>query len=170
MKISVKRTGMILTITMMVLGISVYAYYFAYGRTAMVFDVCQAKEYLWRARACGDLEEIAGYMSKALKALEHRSGNPNWLWHFPDTDFDMIKHDIEANIKMALNVSKTEPMGSYGYQRAVDNLQEICVELNEHLDCAIDWLTDYHPLTITLNVLCWTLFAVGVVMWSREEW
>jgi len=57
MKISVKRTGMILTITMMVLGISVYAYYFTYGRTAMALDVCQAKEYLWRARACGDLKE-----------------------------------------------------------------------------------------------------------------
>jgi hypothetical protein len=163
------RVGLALTIIMMVIGGSVYAYYFAYGRTAMVYDVCQAKEYLWRARSCGNLEDIAAYMGKALKAIEGRSGNPNWLWHLPDTDFDLIKHDIQANMQVALNVSKTEPMGSYGYQRAVDNMQEICVELNEHLDCTIVWLTNLAPSTIILNVIGWAIFIAGIIMMATAE-
>ena len=142
-----------------VLGIVVYGYYFAYGRNSMVLDILQAKEYLWRARASIDLDEMADYMNKARTALASRIGNPNWLFHLPDTDFDLIKHDIDRNVQAAANISATETIGSYGYQRAVNNIQEVCVELNDHLDGTITWSTDRHPTTLLLNAIAWTIFA-----------
>jgi hypothetical protein len=146
-----------------ILGIAVYGYYFAYGRNSMVLDILQAKEYLWRARASINLVEMADYMGKAETALGDRTGNPNWLFHLPDTDFDLIKHDLEKNIEAALNISMTEDVGSYGYQRAVNNLEEVCVELNSHLDAAIDWSTNLLPTTILLNTVAWIIFAVVIV-------
>jgi hypothetical protein len=142
-----------------VLGITVYGYYFAYGRNSMVLDVLQAKEYLWRARASINLDEMADYMSEAKTAIADRTGNPNWLFHLPDTDFDLIKHDLDKNIQAATNISATEDIGSYGYQRAVNNIEEVCVELNTHLDGAITWLTDWNPTTLLLNVIVWAIFA-----------
>jgi len=142
-----------------VLGIVVYAYYFAYGRNSMVLDVLQAKEYLWRARASINLDGMADYMSKAKTAIVNRTGNPNWLFHLPDTDFDLIKHDIDENIQAAMNISATESMGSYGYQRAVNNIEEVSIELNMHLDGAIVWSTDWHPITLVLNAIAWSIFA-----------
>lgn len=146
-----------------ILGIAVYGYYFAYGRNSMVLDIMQAREYLWRARASINLVEMADYMNKAKTGLSDRTGNPNWLFHLPDTDFDLIKHDLDTNIQAALNISVTESVGSYGYQRAVNNLEEVCVELNSHLDIAIDWSTNLHPTTILLNAAGWTIFIVLVV-------
>jgi len=153
-----------------VAGCSVYGYYFIYGKTAIVLDVYQAKEFLWRARASADLKQIADYMNKSLNALKNREGNPNWLWHLPDTDFGLIKKDLEKNVAMALNVSQTEEKGSYGYQRTIDNMQEICIELNEHLDCAIQWMTDFHPTTLTLNLIGWGLMIIIGVKWLWRKW
>jgi hypothetical protein len=146
-----------------VFGIAIYAYYFAYGRNSMTLDILQAKEYLWRARASIDLDEMADYMNKAKSAIANRTGNPNWLFHLPDTDFDLIKHDLEINIQTALNISATETVGSYGYQRAVNNLEEVSIELNDHLDASIGWSTDMSPTTIILNAAAWAVFAAIVV-------
>jgi len=153
----------------MIFGGCVYVYYFIYGRTALVLDIAYAKEYLWRARASIDLEEQARYMGESLKALEGRRGNPNWLWHLPDTDFDLIKRDLQRNIDMALNISKTESKGSYGYQRAIDNVEEVCVELNEHLDISIRWCTDFQPHVIIQNIIGWAVLIVVLflaLVWS----
>ena len=150
----------LLIIILSAAGVIVYTHYFLFGRTAMVLDIRQAQEYLWRARASDNLEEIANYMNHALEALHNREGNPNWLWHLPDTDFNLIKHDLEKNIAMALNVSNHESPGSYGYQRCVDNMQEICIELNEHLDEAIRWSTDLNLFNIILNVICWAIYLI----------
>jgi len=129
----------------------------------MVIDILQAKEYLWRARASINLVEMADYMDKAKTALAARTGNPNWLYHLPDTDFDLIKHDIQKNIEVALNISASEPFGAYGYQRAVDNVQEVCVELNSHLDAAITWCTDRLISTLLLNAVAWTVLIALIV-------
>jgi len=153
------RVALSVLIIIGVLGIVVYGYYFAYGRSSMVLDVLQAKEYLWRARASINLDEMADYMSEAGTAIADRTGNPNWLFHLPDTDFDLIKHDLDKNIQAAIDISATESIGSYGYQRAVNNIEEVCVELNTHLDGAITWLTDWSPTTLLLNAIAWTVFA-----------
>lgn len=144
-------------------GIAVYGYYFAYGRNSMVVDIMQAKEYLWRARASINLDQMADYMSRAETAIADRTGNPNWLFHLPDTDFDLIKHDLDKNIQTALNISATETPGSDGYQRTVNNLEEVSIELNDHLDAAIRWSTDLNPTTIVLNATAWTVLAAILI-------
>lgn len=146
-----------------VLGIGVYTYYLAYGRNFMTLDILQAKEYLWRSRASIDLDEMADYMTRARTAINDRTGNPNWLYHLPDTDFDLIKHDLEVNIETANNISETETPGSYGYQRAVTNLEEVSIELNDHLNLAIQWSTDLTPTTIGLNLIAWTIFIAIII-------
>jgi len=160
-----KDVALLLAIILAVVGIIVYAHYYLYGRTAMAADIVRAKEYLWRARSTVDLEIQADYMQKSLEALKDRTGNPNWLYGFPDTDFSLIKNDLQTNINMAREVAKNETKGSYGYQRAIDNMQEACVELNEHLDAAIGWCTDFLPFNIILNVICWIVFIILVVIY-----
>jgi hypothetical protein len=147
-----------------IFGAAMYGYYFLYGRTAMVLDIINAKEYLWRARSSIDLEQQANYIEKALESLKGRAGNPNWLWRLPDTDFDLIKNDLAKNIAAAREIAKTETKGSYGYQRAIDNIQEVCIELNEHLDIAIKWCTDYSPSTIIFNIIGWAIL-IGLLIY-----
>ena len=150
-----------------VFGLVVGTYSLAYGFYAVTADIQTAQNYLWRARSCDNLEDIAWYMQKALKALENRHGNPDWLYHLPDTDFDLIKRDLERNIQIALNISKTAEPSSYGYQRTVDNIQEIIVELNEHLDECVAWLTYNSPCTIILVVI---YCAVLIALLVAHEW
>jgi hypothetical protein len=66
----------------------------------------------------------------------------------------------------ALKVAATTAIGSFGYQQAVQNLQETIIEIASHLSLTYKWFTTTLPiveLTIAFVVL---LFAMGIRMAS----
>lgn len=70
-----------------------------------------------------------------------------------DTDFDMIKSTLEQSISNTREIAQTEDKGSYGYQRAIDNIEEMIIELAGHLSLTARWIADYTPFNIMLLVI-----------------
>lgn len=64
--------------------IGLLAHYYTVGRISAVYDISITENYLWRARASLDLDEMADYMQLAYDKLEHRTGNPCWWFPTPD--------------------------------------------------------------------------------------
>ena len=154
----------VLFIVLGIMGAAVYIYHVSYGAKAITLDIHTAKEYLWRARSAVDLDKQADYMQEALESLDNRHGNPNWIWHLPDTDFELIKSDLQTNIDASREIASNETKGSYGYQRAIDNIEEICIELNEHLDVTINWSASYTPVNVVLNIVLWIVWLLAGII------
>ena len=103
------------------------------------YPVKQAIEWNWRARATNNLLDMSTNLNRSLVLLEPFRGNPVWWFPTPDTDFDQIKLNIQETRNTAVVVASTEAIGSFGYQQAVQNLQETIIEINEHLDLTLWW-------------------------------
>lgn len=103
------------------------------------YPLRQAIEWNWRARATNNLVDMAGNLNRSIALLEPYHGNPSWIFPTPDTDLDQIRLNIMESRDTALAVAASESIGSFGYQQAVQNLQETIVEINEHIELSKGW-------------------------------
>lgn len=103
------------------------------------YPLRQAIEWNWRARATNNLMDMATNLNRSIALLEPYHGNPSWIFPTADTDLDQIRLNIIESRDTALAVAGNESIGSFGYQQAVQNLQETIVEINEHLALAKGW-------------------------------
>jgi hypothetical protein len=118
----------------------------------------QAKEWMWRARATNDLNDMAKYLQKAETLLQDYHGNPAWLYPTPDTDFDLIRTNINESIMNCYKWS-TNATGDMAYQQAVHNLQETIVEVAEHLDSALGQMGG-NPGMNPMGYLLWISMSI----------
>lgn len=102
------------------------------------YTINTAENWLWRARATNDLEDMAKYMKQALFVLDRFEGNPSWFYPTPDSDWTLIKQNIKENIKSAESLSHQDP-NSFAVQQMVHNLQETIIEIVDHLKGAGWW-------------------------------
>lgn len=152
--------GFLCLIGLLLVGGVLGVHWMFVGKPGAVYDINKAQEWLWKARASTDLEVMADYMEKGLLEIEHRHGNPSWWFPTVSSDFDVIKAVIQENIDSAREVASIEEKGSYGYQRAIDNIEEATIEVNEHLDTTTIWLSDWTQDKLLLL----TLWAVMVLI------
>jgi len=126
------------------------------------YPVRQAIEWNWRARATNNLIDMASNLNRSYAILGPYHGNPSWWFPTPDTDFDQIKANIRESRETALAVAANESIGSFGYQQAVQNLQETIVEINEHLELAKGWFVRTQAAAgLALLYVLLTLVAAG---------
>ena len=156
-------------ITLIAAGIILSTYTLVYAFPKSVYDIQKAQEWLWKARASTDLNKMAEYIQKGLAEIDHRQGNPCWYFPTAETDFGVIKNVLEENINSAQDVAAKESRGSYGYQRAIDNIEEAIIETNEHLEATQDWLTILSKTTISALIIWFVLFIVVIVLIWRIE-
>ena len=100
------------------------------------YPLRQAIEWNWRARATNNLVDMATNLNRSIALLVPFQGNPAWVFPTPDTDMDQIRLNLIESRDTALAVAATETIGSFGYQQAVQNLQETIIEINDHLALA----------------------------------
>ena len=150
-------------ITLIATGIILPIYTGFYSFPKTVYDIQKAQEWLWKARASTDLNQMAEYLQKGLDEIKHRQGNPCWYFPTAETDFTIIKNVLEENINSARDVAAKESRGSYGYQRAIDNIEEAIIETNEHLESTKNWLTILSKTTI-IGVIVWLGLFISVVL------
>ena len=139
-------------------GVGIYSYFIGFPSAS--YDVRKAKQWLWKARASTDLEVMADYIQKGLNEIEDRHGNPCWWYATAETDFDVIKSVLQENINSAREIAATEEKGSYGYQRAIDNIEEAVIEVNMHLSATMDWIT----WKSVLSVFCFVIWCIVLVV------
>jgi len=168
MKEEIGKILLYLTGVLLVIGLIGIVHALTFGFIAPVYDIRKSKEWLWKARASTDLNVMADYMDKALDEIKDRHGNPCWFFRTIETDFEIIKTILQQNIMAAREIALTEPKGSYGYQRAIDNIQEVIIEINEHLSICMDWLTIFSIPSI-VQLILWivitTTFCI-IGLWS----
>lgn len=136
------------------------------------YDGIQAKEWLWRARATNDLNDMAKYLIKSEEILQDYHGNPGWPYPTPDTDFDFIRTNINETIMNCYKWSGNTT-SDYAYQQAVHNLQETIVEIAEHLDNAVGQMGSnpgINPLGYVVWNLLWAFPLITWLGWWRLEW
>lgn len=126
------------------------------------YPIKQAIEWNWRARATNNLVDMASYLNRSLSILEAFHGNPAWWFPTPDTDLDQIRLNIRESRDTALAVATNESIGSFGYQQAVQNLQETVVEINEHLELAKGWFVKTQA-ALVLGLLYLFLPLAGLI-------
>jgi hypothetical protein len=119
------------------------------------YDCKKAENWVWRARATNDLTDMAKYTSRALEELGELSGNPSWWFPAPDTDYDLIKSNMEEVIRNCAVINVT--MDTMAYQQAVNNLQETLAEIADHIHIARDWVV-------------WNLFNVIILILMCVVW
>lgn len=103
------------------------------------YPLRQAIEWNWRARATNNLVDMATNLNRSISLLEPYHGNPAWIFPTPDTDLDQIRLNLVESRDTALAVAASESIGSFGYQQAVQNLQETIVEINGHIELSKGW-------------------------------
>ena len=114
------------------------------------------KEWLWRARATNDLDDMSNYLEKSLEYLDRYEGNPSWFYPTPDTDYNYIKTNIREVIENCNQWKGTQD--NFAYQQAVGNLQETIVEIAEHVSLANGWLT-------SPSIWYWVLWTLWLWIW-----
>lgn len=160
------RVMVIGLVCMVFLG--VYATVYVFPST--VYDIYKAQQWLMKARASTDLDVIANYITNALAEIQNRQGNPSWWFPTAKTDFGIIKAVLQENINSSREVAQTEAKGSYGYQRAIGNIEEIIIETNNHLGSAIKWLTTASLTTIFWLVTLPTITVIACYIWGWGHW
>jgi hypothetical protein len=133
----------------------------------VTYQADQGKEWLWRARATNDLNDMARYLQEAENKLGQFHGNPSWWFPKPDTDYDLINTNIKEVIHNAQSFNATN-QSSFSYQQAVQNLQETIVEIVSHVDGANWWLQNPVELIIiyTLWTWLWAIFLLIAMVTS----
>jgi hypothetical protein len=127
----------------------------------VTYQADQGKEWLWRARATNDLEDMAKYLKIAEEKLEPYHGNPVWWYPKPDSDYDFIKTNIQEVIENAESFNTTA-QNDFSYQQAVQNLQETIIEIVDHVEIANGWL-QWPPISAfiyTLWIWLWLPFLL----------
>jgi hypothetical protein len=158
-------------ITWILLAIAIPCGWFVhYGNTA--YDIDQAQDWVWRARATNDLLDMAKYLNESLVLLEPFDGNPNWWYPRPDTDFELIKTNIRECVANCITFSALE--NEMAYQQAVNNLQETEMEIASHLAIAGSWTVNTPFFTVWFYFgLCagvvW-MPAVLLLLYDRMGW
>lgn len=134
------------------------------------YPIRQAIEWNWRARATNNLLDMATNLNRSIALLEPYHGNPAWIFPTADTDLDQIRLNIIESRDTALAVAASESIGSFGYQQAVQNLQETIVEINEHLDLAKGWFVRTPAaVVLALAYSVFTLFGAGYALAARAK-
>ena len=157
--------GILLGIAIMATVILVFAEFTAYSGTA--YEIDQSKEWLWRARATNDLNDMANYLTKAEQLLMNKHGNPAWFYPKPDTDLDLIRtniHEVIGNCKTFANTTDT-----MAYQQAVHNLQETIIEITDHLEATVGWTWCWSPGMILGEFIVIFLWVLTVLFYLVEE-
>lgn len=132
------------------------------------YPLRQAIEWNWRARATNNLIDMARYLNESIEILGRFHGNPAWSFPTPDTDLDSIRTNIVESRDTALAVAASESIGSFGYQQAVQNLQETIVEINEHLAIAKGWFVRSQvAVVLAIAYVALSLLAVLVTAGVR---
>lgn len=129
-----------------------------------VYDADIAKEWLWRARSTNSLDDMEVYLEKSLNGLEQYSGNPCWWYPKPDTNYDMIKLNIQETINNCNEWKETLTGYDFAYQQAVSNLQETIIEIAEHLDIANGWLCTPSLLHVILYLSPMWLLIISMII------
>jgi hypothetical protein len=165
MRIYLKVALFVLGIGLVIGGI---AYPFANYSASGAYQVDQAQQWLWRARATNDLYDMEFYLNKTYQGLIPFTGNPCWIFPKPDTDFDQIKMNIQECAASAHAVRLNTTVGSFGYQQAVSNLQETLSEIADHLSSASDWLQHTAAFWI-LEVSFWVFAIIFIAVGAFAE-
>lgn len=121
------------------------------------YDTAKATDWVWRARATNDLNDMANNLNKAYDIIKDMEGNPVWLWPTPWTDIEQIKLNLQECIKNCETYSNlTDQMA---YQQAVHNLQETLVEIADHLGAVSSWQywTPFNTFVITFWWWFWII-------------
>lgn len=161
----VRASGIVLLIGLLFLSVAIIGSISI--ATGQKYQAEIGREWLWRARATTDLADMAKYLNKSLDQLAPFNGNPCWWFAKPDTDFDLIKGNIIEVRDNAIEWSNLTG-GSLAYQQAVQNLQEVIIEIVEHLDGAIEWVGK--PVWITAVWILVPIFIViGVAIFSSWD-
>lgn len=127
------------------------------------YSVSQAENWVWRARATNDLDDMANYTQKALNILEPYNGNPKWYFATPDTNYDYIKDNLREVIRNCESINATAD--DMAYQQAVSNMQETLVEIADHVNSTVYWeyATPWFAIWLVLVSFWWipVLFLWG---------
>lgn len=126
-----------------------------------VYPADTAMEWLWRARATNDLGNMDTYLQKSLDGLQNYHGNPAMIFPTPDTNYDLIKDNINETIATAKKIANATDVGSMAHQQAVQNLQETVKEIADHLSNADSAL----GINIGINPLGWALMFMACFAW-----
>uniref|UniRef100_A0A6M3K1C4 Putative glycosyltransferase n=1 Tax=viral metagenome TaxID=1070528 RepID=A0A6M3K1C4_9ZZZZ len=136
---------------------------FAVTYPSTIYDINKANGWLKQARSSTDIPEMTRYMELALTEIDGRTGNPAWIWATSQTNFDVIKEVIQTNIEASLDVAETEPRSSYGYQRAIDNLEEAIIDIQTNFNTALNWLTII-SLGSIIQLAVWLIASTIVII------
>jgi len=161
----VRASGIALVIGILLLGVAIAGSISI--ATGPKYQAEIGREWLWRARATTDLLDMSKYLNKSLDQLAQFHGNPSWWFAKPDTDFDLIKGNIEEVRNNAVLWSNLTG-GSLAYQQAVQNLQEVIIEIVEHLDGAIDWIGKPAWLT-AVWILALIFLMIGFLVFYMKD-
>lgn len=151
--------------------IIVIVHFFALGRIQSVMPELKAMEYLGLCKGTTDLATSRGYLQQGLETIQMRTGNPNWLWGFPATDYVNIKQMMISDITMINEVLKTETPSSYAYQRAVENILRSVSDIQACLSSTIDWRTCLLPFNLLMVIvyIVYTIISWIVIATSNSR-
>lgn len=157
---SVGLALLILVICAGVVGI-LHAEFYSWPRT--VLNIRKAKAELHKAWGVNDLDVSRDYLTRALNYLDSYSGNPQWWYPTPQTDWDRIKEVLISIINQIENLG--ESPGSYAYQQMIHNLgeyqiPEILLQINE----TQEWMTVKSPTSLVILLIWAFLFVVSLTL------
>ena len=112
-----------------------------------------ARQWLYRARATNDLQDMATYLGNAEVMLKDYHGNPAWLYPRPDTDWDLIRQNINETAMNARKWSLAN-ITDMAYQQAVHNLQETISQIADHINAA-DTAMWFSPVINRTGYVAW---------------
>ncbi len=126
---------------------------------AATYKLSQSREYLWTARKTNDLTAMVGYFNRSYDLLLDYHGNPKWWYPAVDTDLDVMRANVRQMANVAATVAVKGP-GDFAYQQTVQNLQTTILELVDHMELVIDWMTKY-SVNFLIPVAVGAVLAAG---------
>ena len=141
------------------IGITILLHFLWFTLPIVTYPLNKAQAYLCLARSSIDLNSIADNLEKAYLEIKDLHGNPCWWYPTKRTDLDYNKEILLENIELARKVANTSSPSEYGYQRCVDNIQEMILDLEDHIEEIKRWYLFSLP-----NVIFTLLYAVGLVI------
>jgi hypothetical protein len=82
-----------------------------YGYQQAVYPIDSALGYLKRAETAQTPEDLASFVSRAMKELPE-SGNPVWVFPTAKTDLSLIQGNLEDIVTRANSIASMEPYSS----------------------------------------------------------
>ena len=125
-----------------------------------VYPADIAKEWVSRAAATNDLNDMAKYLKYSDDILKNYHGNPAWPFPTPDTDYDQIRTNVEEVIRNALTWSN-QTGTSMAYQQAVHNIVDTLSTIYDHLNSA-NQAIGFNPYWNPLGWLIWSVLSLVI--------